>query len=137
MEGIMNTIKCTICGEEKEYRFFKADKNFPTGHINQCKECNSQQDWYKNGKKAYNASKKGLEAKKRYRLKNKEKVIARDKVGGALRFNKIKKLPCVVCGLEKVEAHHADYLKLLDVVWLCKTHHMELHYFENLKGENQ
>lgn len=40
---------------------------------------------------------------------------------------KIKKTPCVVCGDEKSEAHHTDYTKPLDVTWLCRKHHLELH----------
>lgn len=40
-----------------------------------------------------------------------------------VRRGKIGKLPCHVCGTEKVEAHHADYSKPLRVVWICKKHH--------------
>ena len=35
--------------------------------------------------------------------------------------------PCEVCGDTKVEKHHDDYSKPLEVRWLCKTHHRELH----------
>ena len=34
---------------------------------------------------------------------------------------------CEVCGDEKVEAHHEDYTKPLDVRWLCKLHHLQAH----------
>jgi hypothetical protein len=40
---------------------------------------------------------------------------------------KVKKGPCCVCGSDLVEAHHDNYDKPLDVVWLCRTHHLELH----------
>ena len=43
----------------------------------------------------------------------------------------IKKSPCVICGELKVEGHHNDYSKPLDVVWLCKEHHVWLHRIEN------
>ena len=33
--------------------------------------------------------------------------------------------PCEVCGDEKVEKHHDDYSKPLQVRWLCKQHHRE------------
>ena len=39
----------------------------------------------------------------------------------------IKKQPCEVCGLLDVEAHHDDYSKPLEVRWLCRKHHLDLH----------
>jgi hypothetical protein len=33
----------------------------------------------------------------------------------------------VVCGATKTEAHHTDYSRPLDVVWLCKHCHRLLH----------
>lgn len=38
------------------------------------------------------------------------------------------KEPCKVCGTnENIEAHHEDYTKPLDVIWLCRNHHREHH----------
>lgn len=45
----------------------------------------------------------------------------------ALKRGEIKKLPCTICGAQKVEAHHEDYTKPLEVTWLCKKHHRERH----------
>lgn len=39
---------------------------------------------------------------------------------------KVKKQPCEVCGKTKVEAHHPDYSKPLEVRWLCQRHHLAL-----------
>jgi hypothetical protein len=39
----------------------------------------------------------------------------------------VKKLPCEVCGDPKSQGHHHDYSKPIDVRWLCKIHHCELH----------
>lgn len=33
---------------------------------------------------------------------------------------------CKVCG-EKAQMHHTDYSKPLQVTWLCRKHHLELH----------
>ena len=60
-------------------------------------------------------------------LDNPEKRKANLAVGNALRAGKLHKEPCAICGKIKSQAHHEDYYKPLDVVWLCGRHHMELH----------
>jgi hypothetical protein len=45
----------------------------------------------------------------------------------AIRRGTLTRGPCETCGSEKVEGHHDDYLKPLDVRWLCKKHHMDAH----------
>jgi hypothetical protein len=38
---------------------------------------------------------------------------------------RIVKAGCAICGsTDKVEGHHNDYSKPLDVVWLCRGHHV-------------
>lgn len=64
--------------------------------------------------------------KKMYRL-HRENQIARMKVYQAVKKGKLKKLPCLVCGEIKAQAHHNDYNKPLEVIWLCITHHKQLH----------
>jgi uncharacterized protein (DUF983 family) len=38
--------------------------------------------------------------------------------------------PCEVCGAEDSQKHHPDYSKPLEVVWLCRQHHMDKHPHE-------
>jgi hypothetical protein len=52
-----------------------------------------------------------------------EKYKARYLVGNAIKLGKLKRLPCEICGNLKVEGHHPDYAKPLEVKWLCKLHH--------------
>ena len=40
---------------------------------------------------------------------------------------KIPRKPCLVCGSKNVEKHHPDYSKPLEVIWMCRKHHLELH----------
>lgn len=54
---------------------------------------------------------------------NKEKIEARKKVYIELRAGRLKKESCWACGSEKTQAHHEDYSRPLDIVWLCKEHH--------------
>jgi hypothetical protein len=47
-------------------------------------------------------------------------------VSNAVRDGRLKKQPCWVCG-DKAVAHHPDYDRPLDVVWLCQPHHKQAH----------
>jgi hypothetical protein len=55
-----------------------------------------------------------------------EKLTARSRVSSAVRDGRLIKRPCVTCGAIKVEAHHPDYSRPLEVIWLCSQHHREL-----------
>ena len=55
------------------------------------------------------------------------KQRANSLVAKALKEGEIKKLPCEICGAIKVVAHHDDYNKPLDILWLCHTHHILRH----------
>lgn len=60
------------------------------------------------------------------RIENEEKYKARTAVSNALRDGRLIKQPCEHCGAtEKVQAHHNDYSKPLDVEWLCFKCHRE------------
>ena len=56
---------------------------------------------------------------------SRDKNFCRGQVTYALKKGTLKKEPCY-CGETKVEAHHADYKRPLDVVWVCTKHHVEL-----------
>lgn len=52
-------------------------------------------------------------------------VKARKRVAMRVRRGTMAKLPCELCGVVPVEAHHEDYSRPLDVQWLCRPHHLE------------
>lgn len=56
-----------------------------------------------------------------------ERVKARVKVETAIRSGKLTRGVCEVCGDPKVQGHHEYYNKPLEVKWLCRKHHQELH----------
>lgn len=65
-----------------------------------------------------------LYAKKRDPLKLK----ARQVINYLILKKVIFKKPCEVCGKNgRIEAHHPDYSKPLEVKWLCPKHHREIH----------
>lgn len=63
----------------------------------------------------------------KWNQKNKEKVKAHQILNHAIRDGIITRMPCIVCGNLKSHGHHDNYLKPLDVKWLCAKHHAHLH----------
>lgn len=65
---------------------------------------------------------------KRWKSRNQEKARAHKIVETRLRYGKLSKQPCERCGAtDLVHAHHDDYSKPLEVMWLCPLHHKERH----------
>lgn len=65
---------------------------------------------------------------RRARYKDPAKYRAGNTLRRALYAGKIEREPCERCGTRHdVQAHHDDYTRPLDVRWLCRKHHMELH----------
>ena len=50
---------------------------------------------------------------------------AHSAVKTAIKNGTLTRQPCRACGNPKTEAHHEDYSKPLDVVWLCRVHHRQ------------
>ena len=74
---------------------------------------------WKSGKKSQKDS--AIQQRKKFP----EKIKARDIVNKAIKSGKLIRMPCLICGETKVEGHHEDYDKPLDVDWLCQKHHRE------------
>lgn len=56
-----------------------------------------------------------------------DKVRARKSVRRALASGRLVRGLCAVCDAIDVHAHHEDYSRRLDIVWLCPMHHAERH----------
>lgn len=56
----------------------------------------------------------------------KRKHAARAAVRAAIHDGRLVRLPCERCG-KKGEAHHDNYDMQLEVKWLCRKHHSEVH----------
>ena len=143
--------KCRVCGNEfipNNHQIKKADymckpctKTYMAEYRKRRKESGnpvlSSKTWDENKKKlffeAYNSDpkKKARIAERMRSYRQDEGYRVKEKARGdlarAVKLGKIIKKPCEVCGYEKAEAHHDDYSKPLDVVWLCRSHHVERH----------
>lgn len=65
---------------------------------------------------------------RKWNAENREKYLAHKKVENAIKSGRLTRQPCERCGsTERVHAHHDDYSKPMDVMWLCPTHHGERH----------
>lgn len=72
--------------------------------------------------------KKKKSRQEKWRDRNPLKTWAHSATQSGLRRGLIHKQPCEICGAEKAEAHHDDYLRPLAVRWLCRAHHRQVHY---------
>jgi len=160
----MKNKKCFKCGKIKPISEFYEHPDMADGHLNKCKQCtkddtienrNNNLNHYKqydknramlphrvNARKEYNQTKKGKKIRKktndRYKSSNPLKYQAHNKISNALRNGKLIRGVCVICGSKNVHAHHPDYSKPLDVIWLCPKHHKEEHKrLEKLKEEGK
>jgi hypothetical protein len=136
----MATLKtCFKCGKEKALTEFYKHPFMGDGHLGKCKPC-TRKDVRKNyvdkieEKRAYDAmrnssperKKRAVESFKKSNTKHPERETAKAKTSNAIRDGKLLRQPCLICG-EKAEAHHPDYSRPLDVVWLCRPHHIQAH----------
>ena len=142
--------QCTKCLETKPFDMFRKNDAMLDGHTSWCKPCQNrageqskkkdieafrakERAWYAKNKEAINERRRKLYVEKhgeRPLLTDQEvrmRSVVRRKTRRYLAKGLLVKTPCHVCGSLEVEAHHADYSRPLDVVWLCKKHHKELH----------
>ena len=63
----------------------------------------------------------------RWKKHHPEKNRAHNTVYRALKSGIIQREDCAVCGDPETEAHHEDYSKPLDVIWLCSSCHKQVH----------
>lgn len=124
--------KCFKCQIEKPLAEFYAHSQMADGHLGKCKECTkrdskrrymTKREDIRNYEKARfrttHRKAKVLEYQRTRRARDPEKNRARQLVNDAVRSGKVTKTACEMCSNPKVQAHHTDYSKPLDVQWLC------------------
>lgn len=151
----MSKKRCFKCGQTKCLADFYRHKMMADGHLNKCKECAKKDtrtnrseniDYYQEydrqranlphrveARKQYQSTENyrvsAAKGRKRYVKRHPEIRNAHIIVGNFLRDGKlIKPDTCAECrSTERLHAHHSDYSRPLDVVWLFHTCHVEWH----------
>ena len=133
----MLTKRCFKCGGPKPLDEFYRHSEMADGHLNKCKTCTRADVRANRAAKAeqYRAYDRVRTTRPERRAslfaaqrKDPAKRRAHVAVTNALRRGKLVKQPCEICGDAKVDAHHDDYSKPLDVRWLCRRHHVDHHF---------
>jgi len=122
----IDVLKCTKCHTDKKEDLLKYSFNPKTNRqYYMCQLCNRERrkKYYDNGGSAliYKLNKAQLLKKG-----GREKQRARMKVSYHLKMgNIVKPDACSKCGGTKprIEGHHEDYTKPLEVIWLCTPCH--------------
>lgn len=130
---------CKMCRQSKDLEEYYRHPKGAEGRAGKCKECAkklsrenmiAKRDYYL----AYDRMRAKTPGRKKYfqnrqiqdRTKNPLANEARRQVAYAIRKGTLQKTPCY-CGEPKVEGHHPDYSRPLEVVWLCHKHHKHMH----------
>jgi hypothetical protein len=150
--------RCKKCGKDKVIDDFpKYRAKGISGHRHTCKECwnltwipvviGHNKGYYDTNKNGYRDrakkrthdwhkenSQKHNQHNEEYFLRHPDRNRAKVIVMMAVRSGTLKVGVCEKCGV-KAHAHHDDYLKPLEVRWLCPVHHGERHRYKNRTGE--
>ncbi len=110
---------CNRCHELKNLDEFTSDKHKYLGKAHRCRICDA--------KRSREFPKKKNITYYEQMTKYYDKTMARRQVILAIKRGEITRGICEVCGVSDVQGHHEDYSKPLEVRWLCRKHHMELH----------
>lgn len=130
--------KCRLCGQTKQIIEYYEHPQMGDGHLNICKVCIKEgarkrrlDPAHREKILAYDrarGSRQDREYLKQYRKKYPKKYKAHCLINNAIRDKRLFKEPCEVCGTkERINAHHDDYAKPLNIRWLCSAHHHQWH----------
>jgi hypothetical protein len=146
--------QCKVCRQTLQASSFSKESRNKDGLMGKCKRCRlAKEREYLKTENGVRSRKLALE---NYKNSGKQKLATtkywssvrgqemkmlghvRDKLSGKERTRrltqyyiysgKLKRQPCERCGSsDNIQAHHEDYSKPRDVMWLCPIHHAERH----------
>jgi len=132
--------ECFKCNTVKPLEDFYKHPQMFDGHLNKCKECNKNDATANRNKniekiRAYDRArgkiperiKANTEINRAWRQEDARRAVAHSRVARSIRDGSLVRQPCCRCGEEKSVAHHEDYDKPLEVMWLCQPCHKQRH----------
>lgn len=150
----MTTKVCNKCCIEKPLDAFSPAKHVRDGRVGHCRQCNVIIERQRRRTPEYLAAKAEraearrialgykkktpheqkllAERHKRRRAKDPAKIAARNAIQRLVRMGRvIKPTDCSSCRktfpVHLIQAHHEDYSKPLEITWLCKDCHIDIH----------
>lgn len=135
-DGSVPQKACFKCARTLPLTQFYRHQMMGDGHLGKCKECTKadvREHRERNSEKlrAYDRTRSKLTARRAFldsrKDRKRKEVLAMVTVHNHTKRGKLQKQPCVVCGEVRADAHHENYDRPLDVVWLCRTHHARRH----------
>lgn len=142
-------LKCSRCKEDKDPKEFHRANSTKRSYSYYCKSCKTKLSEVYNvnnrdiarekrraklevcrgyWKKHYRNNKDKKKGRnKKWREANKHKIKAHRLLRKAMLNGDLLKEPCSRCNDPNAKAHHEDYSKPLDVIWLCSKHHSDRH----------
>lgn len=132
--------ECFKCKSVKPLDEFYKHSQMADGHLNKCKDC-TKNDVSKHRSenlekiRAYDRArgktpkriKLSAEVTKAWRKEDTRRAKAHNAVARAIRKGSLIRCSCQRCGNPKSVAHHEDYDKPLEIMWLCEPCHKQRH----------
>lgn len=134
--------QCFKCGRILDIKEFYPHKEMKDGHLGKCKDCTKRDvfirsrqktDQIKEYEKARSQTEKRKQSRRfyvaKYNKEHPERLAINHRVARAIKSGKILKPECCsICGKKgKTVAHHHDYSKPLDVIFVCQSCHKRIH----------
>ena len=137
---MIHSKKCFKCQTVKPLGEFYKHSQMADGYLNKCKDCAKSdvskhreqnlekiREYDRKRGKLPERIKQTIAFTKAWRKDDKRSAAAHNAVARAIKVGSLIPQPCTRCNSEVTVAHHEDYDKPLDVVWLCQSCHKKRH----------
>jgi ribosomal protein S27AE len=138
--NMVRSKECFKCKTVKPLEDFYKHPAMLDGHVNKCKECNKKdvtanreknieriREYDRERSKNKDRIAAQTETTRAWRAEDRRRAYAHNMVAKAIRSGNLLRQPCCRCGEAKTVAHHEDYDKPLEVMWLCQPCHKKRH----------